>query len=307
MTRNERIRIIGVPIDLGASRRGANLGPSALRAADVGPQLRELGLDVDDIGDIRVPDRESIGEDRGNEKARFLPQIASVAALVKREVHRSLKDGRVPLVLGGDHSFAIGSVAGVAGWYRARGEKIGMLWVDAHGDLSTPETTVTGNIHGMPAAHILGRGAPELLAVGDEVPMVDPSRVAQIFIRHMNPPARDLVEALGVRVFTMRSIDETGLCTAIREAVKIVTAGTVGFHLSLDVDCMDPGIAPGTGTRVLGGATYREARLAMEIAHDSGKLLSMDVAEVNPLLDISNQTADLAVEMVLSAFGKLRL
>ncbi len=303
MLENKNIRIIGVPSDLGASRRGVDMGPSALRIANIGPRLRQLGYKVEDTGNIPIPVRESISQAQ-DAHAKYLPEIAAASKGLKDKVYQSLKEGHIPLVLGGDHSLAIGSIAGLTKFYSEQKEKIGIIWMDAHGDINTPETSASGNIHGMPLAHSLGIGHKDLLAISDKSPMADASRTVLIGIRDLDPGERTTIRELGVRAFTMRDIDEMGMRAVIQEAIKVATNGTAGFHLSFDVDCMDPTVAPGVGTPVRGGTTYREGHLAMELLHDSGKLLSMDVTEVNPVLDVSNQTADLAVEMVLSAFGK---
>lgn len=304
MLEGKKIRIIGVPSDLGASRRGVDMGPSALRVANIGPRLRQLGYDVEDVGNIPVAVRESVAQAEKSEKMRYLNEIVDASKHLKEKVYASLQDGRIPLVLGGDHSLAIGSIAGIAKFYGEQKKKIGLIWLDAHGDINTPETSLSGNIHGMPLAHALGAGHTELLSVCEKTPMVDPSRTVLIGIRDLDPGERNAIRELGVRAFTMRDIDEMGMRNVVQEAIRIATNGTAGFHLSFDVDCMDPSVAPGVGTAVRGGTTYREGHLAMEILHDSGKMLSMDVTEVNPILDTSNQTADLAVEIALSAFGK---
>lgn len=303
MLETKKIRIIGFPSDLGASRRGVDMGPSALRIANIGPRLAQLGYDIEDVGNIPVAVRESISKPTES-KIKFLPEITEAAKNVKEKVYQSLKDGKRPLVLGGDHSLAIGSIAGVTKYYAEKKKKIGLIWLDAHGDINTPETSASGNIHGMPLAHALGVGNKDLLAVGDSTPMVDPSKSVLIGIRDLDPEEKKAILDLGVRAFTMRDIDEMGMRNVIQEAIRVATNGTVGFHLSFDVDSMDPSFGPGVGTPVRGGLTYREGHLAMEILHDSNKILSMDITEVNPVLDISNQTADLAVEMALSAFGK---
>lgn len=303
MLENKKVRIIGFPSDLGASRRGVDMGPSAIRIANVGTRLRNIGYDVEDIGNVAVAVRESI-TGPGNSKSKFLKEIVDATKALKERVYDSLKDGKVPLTLGGDHSLAIGSIAGVAKYYGEKNQKIGVIWLDAHGDINTPDTSASGNIHGMPLAHCLGVGHKDLLSIGDKQPMVDASRAVLIGIRDLDPGERQAIREQGVRAFTMRDIDEMGMRNVIQEAIKIATNGTAGFHLSFDVDCMDPREAPGVGTAVRGGTTYREGHLAMELLHDSGKMLAMDITEVNPVLDTSNQTADLAVEMVLSAFGK---
>jgi arginase len=303
MLENKKVRIIGVPSDLGASRRGVDMGPSALRIANIGPRLRQLGYDVEDIGNISVAVRESIATPQSG-NIKYLNEIVDASTLLRDQVYEGLKDNRVPLVLGGDHSLAIGSIAGITKYYGEKKQKVGVIWLDAHGDINTPETSVSGNIHGMPLAHGLGIGDKALLSVSDKSPMVDSSRSVLIGIRDLDPAERSTIRELGVRAFTMRDIDEMGMRNVIQEAIRIACNGTAGFHLSFDVDCMDPSVAPGVGTPVRGGTTYREGHLAMELLHDSGKMLGMDVTEVNPVLDVSNQTADLAVEMALSAFGK---
>lgn len=303
MFENKKIRIIGVPTDLGASRRGVDMGPSALRVANIGARLARLGYDVEDIGNVPVAVRESIlkPQEKG---IKYLPEIVATVTALKEKVYQSFKDGRIPLILGGDHSLAIGSIAGATKFFDEQKKKIGVIWLDAHGDINTPETSQSGNIHGMPLAHGLGVGHKDLLALSEKNPMVDPSRTVLIGIRDLDPGEQNTIREMGVRAFTMRDIDEMGMRNVIQEAIRIATNGTEGFHLSYDVDSMDPSVAPGVGTPVRGGFTYREGHLAMEILHDSGKLLSMDITEVNPILDTSNQTADLAAELALSAFGK---
>jgi arginase len=261
---------------------------------------------VEDVGNISVTVRESVAKPQQN-GIKFLPEIVSMATSLKEKVYQTLKDKRIPLMLGGDHSLAIGSIAGLTKFYAEQKKKIGVIWLDAHGDINTPETSRSGNIHGMPLAHALGIGHKDLLALSEKIPMVDPSRTVLIGIRDLDPGEQTAIREMGVRAFTMRDIDEMGMRNVIQEAIRLSTNGTAGFHLSYDVDSMDPSVAPGVGTPVRGGFTYREGHLAMELLHDSGQLLSMDVTEVNPILDVSNQTADMAVEMILSAFGKLIL
>lgn len=299
---SKNIGIVGVPIDLGASRRGVDMGPSALRVAQVGTRLKNLGYDVSDYGNINVPVPESIKQEP--QRTKFLSEIVEANRNLSQATYKSLSEGRTPLVLGGDHSIAMGSVAGISRYYRERNQKIGMIWLDAHGDINTPDTTLSGNIHGMPVAHILGLGNKELLSITDVLPMVDPSHVVLIGLRDLDPGEQNIIRDMRVRVFTMRDIDELSLRTVMDQAIRIASQDTAGFHVSLDVDWIDPSVAPGVGTPVRGGATYREAHLAMEMIHDSGSMLSMDVAEVNPVMDHANETANLAVEMVLSAFGK---
>jgi len=303
MLNKKSVRIIGVPTDLGASRRGVDMGPSALRVANLGPRLVKLGYEVEDIGNIPVAVRESIVSPQES-GYRFLPEILAFVTDLKEKVYQSFKDGRVPLIIGGDHSLAIGSIAGATKYFGEKKKKIGVIWLDAHGDINTPETSQSGNIHGMPLAHGLGIGHKDLLAISEKNPMVDPSRTVLIGIRDLDPGEQNTIREMGVRAFTMRDVDEMGMRNVIQEAIRIACNGTEGFHLSFDVDSMDPAVAPGVGTAVRGGFTYREGHLAMELLHDSGKMLSMDITEVNPIIDTSNQTADLACEMALSAFGK---
>lgn len=303
MSTDKKVKIIGVPSDLGASRRGVDMGPSALRVSQIGPRLVALGYNVEDAGNVQVAVRESLSQTKVD-NLRYLPEILAMSKLVKEKVLEALETGFIPLLLGGDHSLSIGSISGVTQFYAKKKKKIGVIWLDAHGDINTPETSPSGNIHGMPLAHALGIGHKDLLALGEKMPMIEASRTVLIGIRDLDQGERNTIKELGVRAFTMRDIDEMGMRAVIQEAIKIATNGTEGFHLSFDVDCMDPSVAPGVGTAVQGGTTYREGHLAMEILHDSGKILSMDITEVNPVLDTSNQTADLAVEMALSAFGK---
>lgn len=297
-----RIEIIGVPMDLGASRRGVDMGPSALRIARLGPRLRSLGHDVVDGGNVEVRIAESQAE--GGARHKFLDPIVEACWRISSEVYRVLQEGRIPLVLGGDHSIAIGTLGGVSRFHRERRDRVGVLWLDAHGDVNTPETSPSGNVHGMPLAVALGRGAEELRRVGGDGPMVSPEHTAIVGVRELDPGERQLVKELGVHVFTMRDIDERSLSAVMAEALAIVSNGTAGYHVSLDLDWLDPKEAPGVGTPVLGGATYREGHLAMELIADHGRMRSLEVVEVNPVLDERNKTADLATQFVLSAFGK---
>ena len=297
-----KIKIIGVPMDLGAGRRGVDMGPSAMRIARVGPRLQELGHEVVDYGNVSVRQPETING--GDEKARFINEISDCLKQLSDVTYSALKEGFSPLVLGGDHSIAAGSVAGIAKFHREKNQKIGIIWFDAHGDINTPETSLSGNVHGMPVAHILGRGHKKLLSIVDFSPMVDPTRLVLIGLRDLDPAERVAIKELGVRAFTMRDIDEMGLRRVMEEAIRTASSGTVGFHVSMDVDWLDPSEAPGVGTPSWGGATYREGHLALEMVADTGLMLSMEVTEVNPVLDHSNETASVATDMVLSAFGK---
>lgn len=296
-----RIRLIGVPLDLGASRRGVDMGPSAVRVARLAPTLRELGHTVEDVGNIDVPERDAIPGIAG--PLGFLGVITDVCAALADVSERAIVEGAIPLVLGGDHSIGAGSAAGVARAFRARGERIGCIWLDAHGDLNTPESTASGNVHGMPVAHLLGHGDPALVNLCGGGPALDPRHTVLVGIRDLDAPERRHAKAWGVTVFTMREIDERGLRAVMQDALTIAGTGTGGVHLSCDLDWVDPADAPGVGTPVRGGATYREAHLAMEIIADSGKLVSMDLVEVNPVLDDHNRTAELGVGLTASAFG----
>jgi arginase len=297
-----KIRILGAPLDLGAGRRGVDMGPSAIRVARLGDRLRELGYEVEEGGDVRVrhAEQQHFGDARLKFKAPILESVRELAEAVEK----SMQDGYLPLVLGGDHSVAIGSTAGVAKALRARGERLGVIWFDAHADMNTPETTPSGNIHGMALAVALGQGDPDLAGVGGFAPKLAPRNAALVGTRSVDEKERDVVRRLGVHVFTMRDIDERGMRAVMRDAIQAALDGTAGIHVSLDIDFLDPGLAPGTGTCVSGGVTEREAHLAMELIADTGRLLSMDVTEVNPILDEHNTTARLAVEITLSALGK---
>jgi arginase len=299
-----KIRIMGVPMDLGASRRGVDMGPSALRIARLGQRLEDLGHKVEDAGNISVRVAESLGRNASERNAKFLPEIAATCEALSQNVHRALKDGFVPIVLGGDHSIAVGTVSGVSNFFHEHQQKIGLIWLDAHADINTPETTLSGNVHGMPVAHVLGRGSPELLKLGKKTPMVDPKNLVLIGIRDLDPAEQKAVKETGIKAFTMRDIDEMGLRKVMDEAIKAATDGTIGFHCSMDVDWLDPSEAPGVGTPVRGGATFREGHLALELINDSQKMLSLEVTEVNPVLDTENRTANVAVGIICSAFGK---
>lgn len=300
--RQSHIAIIGAPMDLGAGRRGVDMGPSALRLAGLNEKLSSLGYQIEDLGNVRVDQPEA--SPVGHEKARYLTQIAHACTRLMEMVEHAADQSRAPLVLGGDHSISVGTVAGMAGHYRKQSQKIGLLWIDAHADMNTPQSSPSGNVHGMPLACCLGLGADELARMFGFSPKVSPTNVALVGIRDVDRLEGQNVHAAGVRVFTMREIDERGMPAVIAEAIGIAAQGTAGFHLSFDMDFVDPQYAPGVGTPVRGGATYREAHLAMEVICDSGKMVSMEVVEVNPVIDEVNRTADLAVELILSAMGK---
>jgi arginase len=300
---SKSIAIIGAPLDLGAGRRGVDMGPSAVRVAGLGRRLSALGFDVADLGNVPVAQAESV-DDPGPSDSKYLPQIAASCERLGQLVAQALAGGRTPLVLGGDHSIAVGTVAGVSRFFRESNRKIGLLWIDAHADMNTPDSSPSGNVHGMPLACCVGMGPDALARMFGFYPKVDAANVALLGIRDVDILERSTVRGTGVRAFTMREIDERGMRAVIDEAITIADNGTAGFHLSLDMDFVDPQYAPGVGTPVRGGATYREAHLAMELIADSGRMVSMEVVEVNPVIDEVNRTADLAVELILSAMGK---
>jgi arginase len=298
-----RIRVIGVPLDLGASRRGVDMGPSAVRVAGLEARLEALGHQVTDGGNIRVEIAET--QAAGCENARYLKQIAETCTRTAEAAVKTLEDGMTPLLLGGDHSLAAGSVSGVAHFYRRQNQKIGVLWIDAHSDINTPETSPSGNVHGMPLAALLGLGPEQLANIFGYAPKIAAENTVLIGLRDMDTGERDNLHRAGVaEVYTMRDIDERGMRTVMEEALRVAARGTAGYHVSMDMDWIDPEDAPGVGTPVRGGATYREAHLAMEIIADHGRLLSLEIVEVNPVIDEHNRTADLAVELACSAFGK---
>ncbi len=296
-----RIALLGVPLDLGASRRGVEMGPSAVRLARLADRLRALGHTVRDTGDVHVPTRETLDFDRAID---FLPTITDVCRDVAERTAAIVRNGEIPVVLGGDHSLSAGSVAGVATALAERGERLGVLWLDAHSDLNTPASTLSGNVHGMPVAHLLGQGDPAMASLATPAPAVRPDHLAIIGARDLDPAERAHAREFGVRIATMRDLDERGLRQVLAETIARVSEGTQGLHVSLDLDFLDPQEAPGVGTPVRGGATFREAHLAMEMLWDTGRVVSWDLVEVNPVLDRFNQTAELAVGLMASAFGQ---
>lgn len=294
------VRLIGVPIDLGASRRGVDMGPSAMRLSSLVLQLERLGLTVQDTGNVPVPDRSLLPFD----PAAHLAAITHVCAEVAQRTADAVRHGVCPLVLGGDHSLAAGSVAGSATALAERGERVGLIWLDAHADINTPATSLSGNVHGMPAAHLLGLGDARLASLSSRTPAVLPEHLVYVGLRDLDDAEKATIRELGIRAFTMREIDERGLRAVMDDAVTIATRGTGGVHVSCDADWVDPQEAPGVGTPVRGGATLREAHLAMEIIHDTGAMIAMDLVEINPILDHRNATAELAAELIASAFGR---
>lgn len=297
-----KVAMIGVPMDLGGGRRGVDMGPSAIRIAGLEDGIRRLGLQYEDRGNLAVPAPES--REPRDPRARFLGEIARACQRLRVKVEKVLEDGVFPLVVGGDHSIAVGTVAAISSYHQRRNQRIGLIWFDAHGDMNTPDTSPSGNIHGMPCAAILGRGAPELVGLGDIVPMVDPRNAVIVGVRDLDQFEREEIKSTGVKVFTMRDIDMWGMNEIMRRALAIATEGTCGFHLSFDMDGTDPQVAPGVGTPVQGGTDLRESHLVMEHAFESGKLLGLEITEINPILDERNKTAEFAVQLVLSAMGK---
>jgi arginase len=298
----KKVELIGVPMDLGGGLRGVDMGPSAFRYAGLAAGLQRQGIPFEDLGNVPVPRPES--RQARDPSARFLTEITRCCQRLRARVERVLDREALPLVVGGDHSIACGTVAGVSSWHHRRGERIGLIWFDAHADMNTPESSLSGNVHGMPLAACVGYGADELVMLGDRTPMVDPSRTVLIGIHDVDPKERTIVQRSGVRAFTMSEIDKLGLHRVMEEALAIVNRDTAGFHVSFDLDGCDPSFAPGVGTPVSGGATLRESHLVMEHAAESGRLLSLELAEINPILDHANRTAELAVELALSALGK---
>src|SRR5947209_5091644 len=297
-----KIRVIGVPLDLGQSRRGVDMGPSAVRVAGLEARLEEIGHIVEDGGNVPVAMPEQKKE--GDPNAKYLKEITATCTKNAELVLKTLESGKVPVVLGGDHSVAAGTVAGVAEFYRKQGQKIGLLWIDAHSDINTPDSSPSGNVHGMPLAAIMGLGPSDLTNIFNWSPKVSPENCVLIGVRDIDAIEKQNIRRAGVEVFTMRDIDERGMRAVMEEALRMAGRGTAGYHVSLDMDWIDPEDAPCVGTPAGGGATYRGAHLAMEIIADHGRMLSFEIVEVNPVIDEHNRTADLAVELALSAFGK---
>ncbi len=292
---SKRVRIIGIPIDLGQAKRGVNMGPAALRFAGLADRLAELGYAIRDLGDLPVPIRESLC-DQG--VCDFLPAIRAVSLAAYQAGREAVEAGDIPIFLGGDHSLAVGTIGGAT-----HREPAGVIWIDAHADFNTPQTTPSGNIHGMPMATLVGDGYPELVNLGRLGPKVDPRDVVMIGIRELDCREKERLRRSDIKVYTMRDIDERGMSEIVREALVRLEHHR-RLHVSLDVDSLDPLVAPGVGTPIPGGLTYREAQLLMEIIADTGRLSSLDIVEINPILDQRNKTAQVAVELVSSLFGK---
>ena len=296
------IRVLGIPLDLGQARRGVDMGPSAVRAAGLNSALRALGHHVEDAGNIHV----RIAEEQhfGDKRAKYLKEIAATCREAAERVYQTVAEEWFPISLGGDHSIAVGTQAGVSRLYHERGQSIGCIWIDAHADMNTPETSPSGNIHGMPFAASLGFGPEELANIFGFAPKLRAANCALIGLRDLDGRERRLVKNSGVHAFTMRDIDEYGLRTVMEKSLAAATNGTAGFVVSLDMDVVDPHEAPGVGTPVRGGITFREAHLIMEMISDSKKMLALELVEVNPIIDVLNRTAILAVGLAASGLGK---
>ena len=297
-----KIKVLGVPLDLGQERRGVDMGPSAVRAAGLNQVLKSLGHQVEDGGNlhVRLPEEQPFG----NQRAKYLNEIAETSQELAELIRQTLEAGYFPVTLGGDHSLAIGTEAGVAKFYRDRNQEVGCLWIDAHADMNTPESSPSGNVHGMPFAANLGRGPESLTHIFGFAPKLRPEKCALIGVRDLDATERQVVRGSGVTVFTMREIDELGMRIVMERAIAVASRGTAGFVVSFDMDVVDPGEAPGVGTPVRGGITFREAHLAMEMVADSGKMLAFELVEINPIIDAMNKTAILGVGFTASALGK---
>jgi arginase len=296
------VHIIGVPMDLGAGRRGVDMGPSAIRIAGIGDRLRELGHRVIDEGDLTIKTQEE--QKIKDQRMKYLPEITRSVTILCNKVAGVLDEGQFPLVLGGDHSIAIGTISGVAVHARKRKKRLGVLWIDAHGDFNTPESSPSGNIHGMPLAICSGFGPEPLLGVGGGFRKVDPRNVAIVGLRDLDAQERKDIIRCGVKIYTMEEIDRHGMHRVMGKALRDLLRRVDEIHVSFDLDSVDPVYAPGVGTPVKGGLDYREAHLAMEMVAESGKMSSLELVEVNPIIDVRNQSAEFAVELVQSAFGK---
>lgn len=292
---NKAVRIIGVPIDLGQNKRGVDMGPAALRYAGLAANLAELGYQVQDSGNIAVPIRGTVSNEEGQ---NFLPSIRSTCQEVYAAARLAVEQGQIPLFIGGDHTLAIGSIGGIT-----HRKPAGLIWIDAHGDFNTPQSTLTNNIHGMTLAVLMGDGYPELVDIGRPGPKLAAADVVMIGIRDLDPQERVRLKESGITVYTMRDIDERGMGAITREALERLEHRE-RLHVSLDMDALDPQVGPGVGTLAPGGITCREAQLLMEIIADTERCIGLDIVEINPVFDHHNQTARLAVELTASLFGK---
>jgi arginase len=296
------VHVIGVSLDLGGNRRGVDMGPSAFRIAGLADRLTALGITVVDEGDLVAPIPET--KTSGDPSKKYIRDIARVCERLYKSALAVLEKGGIPLVLGGDHSLAAGSVSATADFLRRSDQQLGLIWVDAHGDMNTPATSLSGNVHGMPLASLLGPEPAELSRIGGFSPKVAPERTVLIGIRNLDDREKESIRKAGVRVFTMKDIDRSGIANVVEEAIATAGKGAGGLHVSFDMDVCDPTIAPGVGTPVKGGLNYREAHMVMEMVADSGLLRALDLVEVNPILDDRNMTAILGTELASSALGQ---
>ena len=296
------VSILGVPLSFGQSMAGVDLGPGAIRVAGLAPRIQKLGYSVDEMGDLPLERPRSLPA--VGEKLKYLREIHEACERLASAVEKIADADKLPITIGGDHSIAIGSLAGIVKSVRKRDERLGLVYFDAHADMNTPETSPSGNIHGMPLAALLGYGAPELVNVAGFAPKFDPRLCAHVGARDIDPGEREMVRRLGMRFFTMREIDERGLAVCMDEAIQIAGQGSAGYAVTFDVDVLDPRDAPGSGTLVRGGLSYREAHLSMEKIAEDGRMRSLEVVEINTALDVNNRTAELGVELILSALGK---
>ena len=301
-SRRPSVHIIGFPMDLGADRRGVDMGPSALRIAEIDNRIRRLGYKVYDEGDVPVSRQEVLKVE--NQHLKYLPQIAESCENLARTVKRVLDEDGFPLILGGDHSMSIGTIAGLAGHCREQGKRLGVIWIDAHSDINTSDTSPSGNIHGMPVAVSIGVGASELTSVGGDFQKLEPENIAMIGLRSVDLGEKQMIHDRSIRAYTMTDIDRLRIDKIVEESLDYLQERADHIHVSFDLDSIDPSLAPGVGTPVPGGLTYREAHLAMEIIAERGALSSLEVAEVNPILDVKNQSARFAAELVASVMGK---
>jgi arginase len=301
-TPQKSVSILGVPLGYGASMAGVDIGPAALRVARLHQRISRLGYTVHDLGDMRLERPQTFPE--VDDKLKYVREISNACEQLAIEVKTILEADQFPIILGGDHSIAMGSFAGVASHFKKQDQTLGLIWFDAHADMNTPETTPSGNIHGMPLAVLLGFGAPELTNIAGFGPKLDPRLCAHVGAREIVPGERELIKRLGMRFFTMREIDERGMSACMDEAIAIASRGTAGYSVTFDVDALDPGDAPGSGTLVRGGLTYREAHLGMEKIAEAGGMRLLEMVEINTALDVNNKTAELGVELILSALGK---
>lgn len=297
-----KIAITNVHLDLGAGRRGTDMGPSAIHVAQLIPRLTKIGHSISNISTIGSKSYEALEVKEAN--ARFLPDILKICTELKANVIQNLEEGDFPLVLGGDHSQAVGTISGLASHFKRQGKELGIIWVDAHTDMNTPETSPSGNVHGMPLSALLGHGHPDLIALNEGSPSLKPENVAIIGARDIDITERSMVEKTGVRVYTMSEIDRRGAAICFAEAIEHVSKNTDGIHLSFDLDGVDPREAPGVGTPVPGGLSLRESHLICEMLAETERLVGMEMVELNPILDVANQTGKLAVWLIQSALGK---